>query len=68
MISVNEAKRLIKRTLLANIVSDKPNSFFIKSWCRINYHFQEIICSLLLLKLIFYSARIWGVKNLKRLL
>ena len=25
MISVNEAKRLIKRTLLANIVSDKPN-------------------------------------------
>lgn len=25
MISVNEARRLIKRTLLANIVSDKPN-------------------------------------------
>ena len=25
MISINEAKRLIKRTLLANIVSDKPN-------------------------------------------
>ena len=25
MISVNEAKRLIKRTLLANIVPDKPN-------------------------------------------
>ena len=25
MISINEAKRLVKRTLLANIVSDKPN-------------------------------------------
>ena len=25
MISINEAKRLIKRALLANIVCDKPN-------------------------------------------